>query len=79
YTNASISVVPKGATATQVVVPLSSMPTTTSHASPSATMEWLGIGTVLVVIAAVAAAAVVLGLSRRRAAGRKPPASGGSP
>jgi len=79
YTNASISVVPKGATATQVVVPLSSMPTTTSHASPSATMEWLGIGTVLVVIAAVAAAAVVLGLSRRRAAGGKPPASGGSP
>jgi hypothetical protein len=78
YTNASISVTPKGATATQVVVPLASVPTSTSHASPSATMEWVGIGAVLAVIAAVAVAAVVLTLSRRRTSGRKQPPAGGS-
>jgi hypothetical protein len=77
YSNASVTVTPKGSAATQVVVPMQSLPTPTTNAAPAASMEWVGIGIVVGLVAAISIVAIVLSLRRTgRLGGRAPPAGG---
>ncbi|MCI4329441.1 MAG: carboxypeptidase regulatory-like domain-containing protein [Thermoplasmata archaeon] len=76
YTNATLTVKPSGV-ATQLLVGLSPVPTSSSHVAPSAGSAWTGIAVALGIVVAAGAALLVLSLYRAGRLGhRRPPAKG---